>query len=182
MPDLVVIGGGVIGAAVADEMARRGASVTLVERDALASGASGRNMGLWLPPEDPATAAMGRRSLDAYLALADDAPVPFRIDRTPRGYLLLAVHDDDWSADARSRGRSPMQGSSSRRFRTATWQRSIRPTRTASPPHGASRKDAGSIRARSVIARRAGRRERRHDRAPPHRPETSNATVASRGC
>jgi glycine/D-amino acid oxidase-like deaminating enzyme len=95
MPDLVVIGGGVIGAAVANEMAGRGASVTLVERDALASAASGRNMGLWLPTEDPATSAMARRSLDAYLALADDPPVPLRIDRTPRGYLLLAVHEDD---------------------------------------------------------------------------------------
>jgi glycine/D-amino acid oxidase-like deaminating enzyme len=95
MPDVVVVGGGVIGAAVTDELVRRGASVTLVERDALASAASGRNMGLWLPTEDPATYEMGRRSIDAYLALADDPPVPFRIDRTPVGYLLFAVHDDD---------------------------------------------------------------------------------------
>ena len=95
MPDVVVIGGGVIGAAVADELTRRGAAVTLFERDALASAASGRNMGLWLPTEDPATYEMGRRSIDAYLVLADDAPAPFRLDRTPLGYLLFAVHDDD---------------------------------------------------------------------------------------
>lgn len=95
MADVAVVGGGVIGAAVADELARRGASVTLFERDSLASGASGRNMGLWLPPEDPSTVEMGRRSVDAYLALADETPVPFRIDRTPVGYLLLAVRVDD---------------------------------------------------------------------------------------
>ncbi|HSL11996.1 MAG TPA: FAD-binding oxidoreductase [Actinomycetota bacterium] len=95
MPDVVVVGGGVIGVAVADELSRRGASVALFERDALASAASGRNMGLWLPTEDPATYEMGRRSIEAYLALADDAPAPFRIDRTPFGYLLFAVHDDD---------------------------------------------------------------------------------------
>jgi glycine/D-amino acid oxidase-like deaminating enzyme len=92
MPDLVVIGGGVIGAAVADELTRRGASVTLVERDALASAASGRNMGLWLPTEDPATYEMGRRSVETYLELVGDSPAPFRIDRSPVGYLLFAVH------------------------------------------------------------------------------------------
>ena len=95
MPDVVVIGGGVIGAAVADELTRRGATVPLVERDALASAASGRNMGLWLPTEDPATHEMGRRSIEAYLELAGDTPAPFRIDRSPVGYLLFAVHDDD---------------------------------------------------------------------------------------
>ena len=43
MPHVVVVGGGIIGAACADELTRRGASVTLLERDELASGASGRN-------------------------------------------------------------------------------------------------------------------------------------------
>jgi glycine/D-amino acid oxidase-like deaminating enzyme len=95
MPDVVVIGGGVIGAAVADELTGRGADVTLFERDAIASAASGRNAGLWLPTEDPATREMSRRSIDAYLALADDPPSPFRIDRHPVGYLLFAVDDED---------------------------------------------------------------------------------------
>ena len=43
MPDVVVVGGGIIGAACADELTRRGATVTLVERDELAAGASGRS-------------------------------------------------------------------------------------------------------------------------------------------
>jgi len=95
MPDVVVVGGGVVGAACADALARRGASVTLVERDGLAAGASGRNMGLWLPTEDRATQELARRSRRAYLELADDTPVPFRFDPAPRGYLLLAVEPED---------------------------------------------------------------------------------------
>jgi glycine/D-amino acid oxidase-like deaminating enzyme len=39
VPDVVVIGGGVVGAACAYELSRRGATVTLLERDQLAAGA-----------------------------------------------------------------------------------------------------------------------------------------------
>lgn len=45
---IVIIGAGVVGAATAYELARRGADVTLVEREAPGWGASGRNVGyLW---------------------------------------------------------------------------------------------------------------------------------------
>ncbi|HEX6867823.1 MAG TPA: FAD-dependent oxidoreductase, partial [Candidatus Limnocylindrales bacterium] len=48
-PDVLVIGGGVVGAATAYHLARRGVSVTLLEGDRLASGATGRNLGfIWL--------------------------------------------------------------------------------------------------------------------------------------
>jgi glycine/D-amino acid oxidase-like deaminating enzyme len=47
--DVLVIGGGIVGAATAYELARRGRSVTLLEADELASGATGRNLGyVWL--------------------------------------------------------------------------------------------------------------------------------------
>jgi glycine/D-amino acid oxidase-like deaminating enzyme len=47
--DVLVIGGGIVGAATAYQLARRGASVTLLEADRLASGATGRNLGfIWL--------------------------------------------------------------------------------------------------------------------------------------
>ncbi len=46
VPDVVVVGGGIIGAACARELARGGASVTLMEKDELVAGASGRNLGL----------------------------------------------------------------------------------------------------------------------------------------
>jgi glycine/D-amino acid oxidase-like deaminating enzyme len=47
--DVLIIGGGIVGAATAYELARRGRSVTLLEADELASGATGRNLGyVWL--------------------------------------------------------------------------------------------------------------------------------------
>jgi glycine/D-amino acid oxidase-like deaminating enzyme len=55
--DLLVIGGGFTGNAAALEAARRGASVCLLEAEAIGHGGSGRNVGLanaglWLPPEE----------------------------------------------------------------------------------------------------------------------------------
>jgi L-2-hydroxyglutarate oxidase LhgO len=47
--DVLVIGGGIVGAATAYQLAKRGASVTLLEADQLASGATGRNLGyIWV--------------------------------------------------------------------------------------------------------------------------------------
>ena len=94
MAHVVVVGGGIIGAACADELTRRGASVTLLERDELASGASGRNQGLWVPPEDPALHQIASRSLARYLEVADDAPLPLRIDASPIGTVFVAVDEE----------------------------------------------------------------------------------------
>jgi glycine/D-amino acid oxidase-like deaminating enzyme len=94
VPDVVVIGGGIIGAACADELTRRGAAVSLIERDELAAGASGRNQGLWLPPGDPALHPIAARSLSRYLEVADEAPLPVWIDRTPVGTVFVAIDDE----------------------------------------------------------------------------------------
>jgi len=98
VPHVVVVGGGIIGAACADELTRRGASVTLLERDELASGASGRNQGLWVPPEDPALHTIASRSLARYLEIADESPLPFRIDPRPIGTVFVAVDEEDLTA------------------------------------------------------------------------------------
>ena len=94
-----MVGGGIIGAACAFELSRAGASVTLIEKEELAFGASGRNQGLWLLPDDPACAEMARRSRDAYLAIASETPLPVALDREPRGVVLVATRSDDLTAE-----------------------------------------------------------------------------------
>ena len=90
MPDVIVVGGGIVGVSCAYELALAGASVTLIERQELASGASGRNQGLWVLPDDPALVPMARLSLATYLEAAEIAPVPVALDRDPVGVLLVA--------------------------------------------------------------------------------------------
>ena len=104
MPDALIIGGGVIGAACAAELARRGADVTLVERDYLAAHASGRNQGLWVLPEDDATVPMASRSLARYLALAPDAPIDIQLDPEPIGLVMVAQGDEELEAARHAAG------------------------------------------------------------------------------
>lgn len=53
-PDVLIIGGGIVGAASAYHVARQGASVTLLEANELASGATGRNLGyIWIHTRRP---------------------------------------------------------------------------------------------------------------------------------
>jgi D-hydroxyproline dehydrogenase subunit beta len=93
MPDVVVIGGGIIGANCASELARRGAEVTLIERDELAAHASGRNQGLWVLPDDEATVAMAELSLARYLEVAAEAPLDVQLDTVPFGQVTVARDD-----------------------------------------------------------------------------------------
>ena len=93
MPDVAIIGGGIIGTACAHELAGRGLSVTLIERDELAAGASGRNQGWFVQSSDPACAPMSRASLSVYLDVIGASPVPVRFDREDVGHLLVAFEE-----------------------------------------------------------------------------------------
>src|SRR5438132_6307752 len=95
MPDVVVLGGGIIGTACAHELASLGASVTLVERDHLAAGASGRNLGLLVMPDDAALVPMYQASVEAYLRAVDEAPFDVFLDRRSCGVVLVALEDGD---------------------------------------------------------------------------------------
>ncbi|HEX7248072.1 MAG TPA: FAD-binding oxidoreductase [Actinomycetota bacterium] len=95
MPDVVIVGGGIIGAACAHELASRGASVTLVERDHLAAHASGRNQGLWLLPDDDVNVPMAHASLEVYRKVAAEAPIDVRLDDGPVGSVLAATNASD---------------------------------------------------------------------------------------
>ena len=82
MPDVAIVGGGIIGAACAYELARAGASVTLIERDELAAGASGRNQGgSW--SRRTRSSRRWRERLAHVPDVAATAPLPVWIDRDP---------------------------------------------------------------------------------------------------
>ena len=103
-----MIGGGIIGAATALELAVRGAAVTLLEKDELAAGASGRNLGYLDTSKDPALAPLARRSLERYLELTEDPPFPVFLDREPLGTLAVTIDEDErddlrlWAASAQA--------------------------------------------------------------------------------
>ena len=69
MADVAIIGGGVLGCALAAFLAEGGASVRLHERDVLGAGASGRNSGVLEHPLDDALEPLYARSLEHYAAL-----------------------------------------------------------------------------------------------------------------
>jgi sarcosine oxidase subunit beta len=93
--DVLVVGGGIIGAACARELARAGASVTLLEKDELAAGASGRNLGYLDTSKDAALAPLARASLAAYLEAVEEAPFPVSMDREPIGTLAVTLDEDE---------------------------------------------------------------------------------------
>ncbi len=110
MPDIVVVGGGIIGTACAFELADRGASVTLLEKDELAAGASGRNLGYLDTSKDPVLAPLARRSLERYAEISADPPTPFFLDDEPIGTLAVTIDEDEiddlraWAASAEAVG------------------------------------------------------------------------------
>jgi glycine/D-amino acid oxidase-like deaminating enzyme len=91
VPDVIVIGGGVVGAACAYELSRRGSSVTLVERDELAAAASGRNQGWFVLSDDPPLRPMSAGSLAMYREVIDGAAFAVRFDPDPIGHLMVAT-------------------------------------------------------------------------------------------
>ena len=97
--DVLIVGGGVIGCLTAYRLAKAGQKVTVVEADAIASGASGTSGG-WLTPyshtNDPAMLALSSASLALHRELADALPEETGIDHgfedTP--YLRCAITPD----------------------------------------------------------------------------------------
>jgi len=87
---VAVVGGGAVGLAVAGDVAARGGSVTLYERDALGSGATGRAAGICYDAfADPADAAVAARALERYREWGLLTPCP---------YVWLAREDGDRTA------------------------------------------------------------------------------------
>ncbi len=65
MPDVAIVGGGIIGCAIAYQLAKAGAAVTIIERGALAREASWASAGLISPPKPGLPGGMARARLEA---------------------------------------------------------------------------------------------------------------------
>jgi glycine oxidase len=85
-PDVAVIGGGIVGCALAAFLAEGGATVRLYERERIAAGASGRNSGLLAHPLDEALVDLYEESLGHYRELGHG----FMLPAEPIGLLLVA--------------------------------------------------------------------------------------------
>jgi D-hydroxyproline dehydrogenase subunit beta len=89
-PDVVVVGGGIVGCATACFLAKAGARVVVVEREGLASGASGANSGIVQHPFDPVLAELYRATVDLYRVLTlESRGFPFGPD--PAGMLFISL-------------------------------------------------------------------------------------------
>ena len=101
---MAIVGGGVIGLAVAWRAAQRGLRVTLLERGEIGAGTSWVAAGMIAPiseasPSEPALLALGRESAGLYPAFVDELT---RITDTDPGYrrfgTLFVARDSDEAA------------------------------------------------------------------------------------
>jgi glycine/D-amino acid oxidase-like deaminating enzyme len=88
--DVAVIGGGIVGCALAAFLAEGGAEVVLYERESIAAGASGRNSGVVQHPLDQALVGLYEESLQHYRELEG-----FELPEEPVGLLLLSDGEMD---------------------------------------------------------------------------------------
>lgn len=110
-PDVVVIGGGIIGLSIAEQLGRRGAGVTVLERHACGSEASGAAAGMLAPLAETACHASADHSPFLTLALAGlDAHAPWLerlraetgLEVGPHGPGMLRITDETRVEDLRS--------------------------------------------------------------------------------
>jgi len=96
--DVVVVGGGVMGASIAFHLAEAGAGqVLLLERDQLACGSTSKAAGgVRAQFSDPVNIALGARSLEAFEAFGQRPG--HEIDLVQNGYLFLVTDPDDLRA------------------------------------------------------------------------------------
>ncbi|HZD50740.1 MAG TPA: FAD-dependent oxidoreductase [Silvibacterium sp.] len=92
--DVAVVGAGIVGAACALEFARAGMSVTVIERDAVASGATGAAMGHIVVMDDsPAQFALTTYSQSLWRDLTPDLPAAVEYHRP--GTIWIAADEDE---------------------------------------------------------------------------------------
>ena len=97
--DVLIIGGGIVGTSAAAFLADAGAHVTLVEREGLASGASGANQGIVQHPFDPVLDPLYHDTVALYRELSTPGS-GFRLPDEPAGMLFVSPDEDVVRAEA----------------------------------------------------------------------------------
>ena len=92
--DVVIVGAGIVGAACADEFARRGMTVAVVDRDLVGGGATAAGMGHIVVMDDSeAQFALTRYSQQLWQALRSDLPDDVEYEQS--GTIWVAVDDEE---------------------------------------------------------------------------------------
>ncbi len=100
--DVIIIGAGIIGAACAEALAARGVQVTIIERDAIGSGATAAGMGhLVVMDDNAAELALSSYSLALWAEFVAGAPAAHEYSRC--GTIWVAADDEEMEA-ARAKG------------------------------------------------------------------------------
>lgn len=97
MPDVAVIGAGIVGCGIAAFLAEGGASVLLVEREGVAAGASGRNSGIVQHPMKSQLVPLFDETVALYRELDG-----FALPPEPNGLLLLAEDEAQLTGELRA--------------------------------------------------------------------------------
>ena len=99
MTDVVVVGAGIVGAAVARELAVRGVAVTLLDRGAVSSGTTGLGEGNVLCSDKDAgpELELARAGLALYGELEERLGDEARIRR--KGALIVHTDEATWAAE-----------------------------------------------------------------------------------
>jgi D-hydroxyproline dehydrogenase subunit beta len=92
--DVIIIGSGIVGAACADEFARRGMKVAIVERDVVGGGATAAGMGHIVVMDDSeAQFALTRYSQQLWQALRGE--LPDDVEYEPCGTIWVAADEEE---------------------------------------------------------------------------------------
>jgi glycine/D-amino acid oxidase-like deaminating enzyme len=92
--DAIIVGAGIVGAACADELARRGLSIAVIDRDVVGSGATAAGMGHIVVMDDSEPQfALTRYSQSLWQALKRDLPEDVEFEQC--GTIWVAADDDE---------------------------------------------------------------------------------------
>lgn len=92
--DVIIVGGGIVGAACADELSRRGMSVAVVDRECIAGGATAAGMGHIVVMDDSeAQFALTRYSQQLWQTLRPELPDDVEYEQT--GTIWVAADEEE---------------------------------------------------------------------------------------